>query len=358
MNLAESDCRSRQAALAKWLRTSKADAVWLSDPRHLMYLFNEYGRPIHPATALITADGRSTIVRPDFHTVPVFADEILTYSPGRLSTLVEDPAAEAAARLDRFANLSTIAVDIVLAPSVSGNRRLMDAGPALRQMRRQKYADEIAVIQHAVTAGEAGYAAARDRIAPGVSELSIFTACHEAAVLAAGEAIGELGNDFRGGAMGGSPRPDALRAGDLLPIDAGVVVRHYNSDLCRTFAVSGRRTDAQRAAAEKVAEALELAERLIEPGRSCAEVYHRVREKLDGWRQYHFPHHLGHGIGLSPHEAPRINPHWNDSFAIGDAFTLEPGLYGDELRAGVRTEQNYVLLEAGLRRLSSFELNP
>lgn len=358
MNLDEKDCRARQDALTEWLGEADVDAIWLSDPRHLKYLFNEFGRPIHPTTALITAEGRSTIVRPDFHSGPVFADHVLTYSPGRLSTLVEDPAGEAVSHLPGLAALKRIAVDIVAVPAATGDKHLVDAGPVLRRIRRRKHADEIAVIAGAVKACEAGYAAVRQKIAPGISELSIFTAFHEAAVLAVGGAIGELGNDFRGGAAGGTPRRDLLRAGDLLPIDAGVVIHHYNSDLCRTFAVSGQRTGVQQAVSDEVAEALEFAENLIEPGVSCAEVYHRVRERLDGWRGYRFPHHLGHGIGLSPHEAPRINPHWDDRFAVGDVFTLEPGLYGDDLRAGVRTEQNYVLLDCGLKRLSSFDLNP
>ena len=73
---------------------------------------------------------------------------------------------------------------------------------------------------------------------------------------------------------------------------------------------------------------------------------------IDGRNGWRFTHHLGHGIGLAPHEAPRLNPHWDDIFQVGDVFTAEPGLYGVDLRAGVRIEQEYLVTEHGVERLS------
>jgi Xaa-Pro dipeptidase len=89
-------------------------------------------------------------------------------------------------------------------------------------------------------------------------------------------------------------------------------------------------------------------------GSSCRQLYEDVRQQLDGKHGWQFFHHLGHGIGLSPHEAPRLNPHWNDFLEIGDVFTAEPGLYGESLRAGVRIEHNFWLSPDGLRRLSNY----
>ena len=65
----------------------------------------------------------------------------------------------------------------------------------------------------------------------------------------------------------------------------------------------------------------------------------------------------GHGIGLEPVEAPFINAGSDDVFAAGDTITLEPGLYGGDLRAGVRLEQDYVVEADGLRRLSTLPLD-
>ena len=81
---------------------------------------------------------------------------------------------------------------------------------------------------------------------------------------------------------------------------------------------------------------------------SCTEVL--IKAGLDEYRPGAFPHHLGHGFGLFPHEGPHLNARWDDVFEEGDVFTAEPGLYTDELRAGIRLEQNYVVT-AGLERL-------
>jgi Xaa-Pro aminopeptidase len=57
---------------------------------------------------------------------------------------------------------------------------------------------------------------------------------------------------------------------------------------------------------------------------------------------------------MSAHETPRLNPHWDDTFEIGDVFTAEPGLYGEDLRAGIRVENDYLVTSSGVERLSHF----
>jgi hypothetical protein len=90
------------------------------------------------------------------------------------------------------------------------------------------------------------------------------------------------------------------------------------------------------------------------PGRQLPLAHEEVAEKLDRYRGWRFPHHLGHGIGLAAHEAPRLNPEWDDTLAEGDVVTVEPTLYSDELRGGVRIEQDNRVTADGIERLSSF----
>jgi Xaa-Pro dipeptidase len=92
----------------------------------------------------------------------------------------------------------------------------------------------------------------------------------------------------------------------------------------------------------------------VRVGSFCRELFSTVHKMLDGYHGWKFMHHLGHGIGLSAHETPRINPNWDDTFMAGDVFTIEPGLYGDDLNAGMRIEDNFLLTPVGLEQLSTF----
>jgi Xaa-Pro aminopeptidase len=93
------------------------------------------------------------------------------------------------------------------------------------------------------------------------------------------------------------------------------------------------------------------------PGASCRELFEEVKELLDGSWPGSFFHHLGHGVGLYPHEQPNLNPHWDHTFAEGDFFTVEPGLYEEELKGGLRLEENYVVVAGGVKKLTWFPLD-
>ena len=64
-----------------------------------------------------------------------------------------------------------------------------------------------------------------------------------------------------------------------------------------------------------------------------------------------FPHHLGHGVGLQPHEYPHLNPKWDDVLLEGETFTAEPGLYGPQLNGGIRLENLYHVTATGVENL-------
>jgi Xaa-Pro aminopeptidase len=230
----------------------------------------------------------------------------------------------------------------------------MNVSPIFLELRRAKDEDEIALIRAAIHSCEAAYAHAASIVRPGVREIDVFAEMQAAAVKELGEPIGELGNDFQAGSPGGPPRSRAIEAGELMPLDVSVSVRGYRCDLCRTVAVGGEPTPDQCEAVKLVEDALEYVEQNAHIGSSCRQLYEDVRKQLDGQHGWRFFHHLGHGIGLSPHEAPRLNPHWDDFLAVGDVFTVEPGLYDESLRAGVRIEHNYWMTPNGLHRLSSY----
>jgi Xaa-Pro dipeptidase len=99
-----------------------------------------------------------------------------------------------------------------------------------------------------------------------------------------------------------------------------------------------------------------MIERSVQPGKSCRAVVQEAYDWLNQARPWSFEHHLGHGIGLFPHEAPHLNPEWDETFAAGEVFAVEPGLYGEGLRAGIRLENDYLVTETGVELLTPFPL--
>ena len=65
-----------------------------------------------------------------------------------------------------------------------------------------------------------------------------------------------------------------------------------------------------------------------------------------------FPHHAGHGIGLTHPEAPFIVRRSTETLLAGDVVTLEPGLYIAGV-GGIRIEHNYLITPTGYERLSN-----
>ena len=193
-------------------------------------------------------------------------------------------------------------------------------------------------------------------IEPGVTEIEVYNQLHAAAVEVAGEPLTGFGNDFQCNSPGGPPRNRAAEAGELFVLDLGPGYRGYYADNCRSMRVGETVSDEQQHAWQAIVDVLQMVEETVRPGLSAQKLFHRAQEMLDGYRPEAFFHHLGHGIGLFPHEGPHLNPHWEDTFAVGDVFTAEPGLYGPELRAGIRLEENYVVTETGVERLTGYPL--
>jgi len=348
-------CRKRQARLIHQLRAQNLQAALLTDPRHVHYFTGYWAYRVLPTALLLTADSEAILCMAEDKEI-LAADSVLKYEAQRLATLQDDRLQIALKVLlpyiqkyfsigvDRAVKLYTVKIE------------WHDLMPDLYRLRRKKDTDEIAMIRHAIQACEAGYAAARKVLSPDVSELEIYGTILSAATIAAGEPIGEMGNDFQSGTPGGQPRSRAVQNGELMPLDVTVIYRGYCCDLTRTFAVNGQPTNLQSNAFSLIKNALEEFENIARVGVSCKKLYTQIFEKLDGANGWKFPHHLGHGIGLDPHEAPRLNPNWDDTLQVGDVIAVEPGIYGADLNGGIRIEQNYLVTQNGLERLSTFPI--
>jgi len=356
--LSTEGCRARQRKMRDHLTRTQLDAALVCDRRHVHYLTGYWCPAVFAAAVLVERDGPTTLVTPHPLDFEPAADTVFHYPAQRLATLIDDQTGAAveaiAAPLRRR---QRIGVDGPVLPWAHPAAEWADLRPALLAMRRRKAADEIALLRRAIAATEAAYAYAVEALRPGVTEVELFAGMQAAAAESAGEVLGEFGNDFQIGSPGGPPRRRPAQVGEVAVFDLSVTLRGYRSDMCRSFVVGRRPTAEQADARARILDALRHVERVARPGLSCRFLCADAVGLLEGYRGWSFPHHLGHGIGLSAHEAPRLNPEWDDTLQAGDVFTVEPGLYGTELRAGLRIEQIYHLTETGLEKLTTFPTN-
>ncbi len=339
------------------------DMLVLTRAETINWLTGVYLGPLFAPTAAMNRDGKVTLALPQRKLeAPATVDQLVGYEAKWHSTMRNDQRqASIVALLGEVGEVGhALGGEFSVFPQQfdpSGQFEWTDVEPELFRLRRKKHEDELAMLAYANQANEAMYRCAREIIEPGVNEIDVFNALQSTAVDELGEPLTYIGQDFRCAARGGPPRDREARAGELYILDLGVGYRGYYSDNARTIAVDGEPTDRQFAAHTKLLEVFPLIERLIRPGVDCRTVFKEVQAFLDEASLGAFNHHLGHGVGLAPHEGPHLNPFWDDTFEVGDFFTAEPGLYADELNAGIRLEQNYLVTETGVELLTDWPLD-
>ena len=355
-------CRRRQQRLLAEMRRLKLDGAIVQKTEHVQWLAGPRFAWLVEAAALLTAEGHCTLFAPEAVELAA-AEDVITYQARWMGTLRNDQrqaCSEAIVKhLAGKRRPKRLGVEFsCFAPYLAQalGAELVDVEPELYRLRRRKEPDELARLKKAIAGTRVMYERVRELIVPGVNELDVFDELQAAAVREFGEMLTGTGNDYACGERGGPPRDRRAKPGELYILDLGPAYRGYFADNCRTFAVDGRPTDAQLAAWEQLAAVFPLVEQTVKPCVSCREFYRTVKQRLDEYLPGSFDHHLGHGIGLFPHEAPHLNPQWDDTFEEGDVFTVEPGLYSPELRAGIRLENDYRVTAAGVECLSDFPL--
>lgn len=360
MKLTAEGCRRRQhRLLAEMQKLGLATAV-LADPKHVLYLTGYLTRRLRKSAVVLTDQPQCILVSPDRDEAPAI-DRHVSFEAQALSTFRLDQAAQVADKVREVigAHSKKVGIDKEEASGFLDEiaRETVDLTSTLVRLRRAKDEDELAILKKAIEITHACYARARQILSPGLSELEVYTELRKSAVLAAGEDVPVFGNDFQCGTPGGSPRQRQTQPGELYILDLGPEYSGYNADNCRTFSLTGEVTEEQLRAWRAIVGVLRHVEEQVKPGVSCRQLFQEAKEMLDAHKPGAFFHHLGHGVGLAPHEQPNLNPNWDHYFEEGDFFTAEPGLYYDELRGGIRLEENYLVTANGVERLTFFPLD-
>jgi Xaa-Pro dipeptidase len=356
--LTATGCRERRLRFWQQLDARPdADYLLLADPIHLMYLANCWVDPISlggefRAYLLLRKDGFAKLLHDnrmpesvesakvdETRVVDWYDGQSPGHGPRQLAVLNEVNPAHGGLRIqDRPGD--------PLAANVVGT---------IAQMRRQKDADEIEVLRRCMRATEAGHAWARANVKPGMTELDIYSGVHAACTRAAQHPVivyGDFAVSPGPERRGGGPTERVIEPGDMFILDFSVVIGGYRSDFTNTLVVGKAPNSGQKQLFDLCMAAMAAGEKELGAGAACVNVYGAVHEAFDkaGMAQ-HFPHHAGHGLGLTHPEAPYFVRHADESLLAGDVVTLEPGLYVEGV-GGIRIERNY-LITAGYECLSN-----
>ena len=141
------------------------------------------------------------------------------------------------------------------------------------------------------------------------------------------------------------PSQHAISAGEPIVIDIGAKIGGYGSDLTRTLCL-GAHDDTFKKVYDTVLRAQQAAIVVIKEGMTGRKADNLVRKVIQqaGYAEA-FGHALGHGIGLVPHELPRLGPNSTEPLVNGMVFSIEPGIYLSGW-GGVRIE-DMVVMESG-----------
>lgn len=148
----------------------------------------------------------------------------------------------------------------------------------------------------------------------------------------------------------GSVKENKLKQGDIVLIDGGCSVEHYESDITRTT-VFGKPSDRMKTIFSIVKKAQDEGLKAAKPGVPAEQVDAAARKIISdaGFGKY-FTHRLGHGIGMDGHEWHYLVGGNKRALQPGNMFSNEPGIYipGE---FGIRIEDEMLITEDGAKLL-------
>ncbi len=242
--------------------------------------------------------------------------------------------------------------------------------PILKKLRAIKHPHEIAVMQTAVDITHQAFLRVMKFIRPGVFEHEI-----EAEIIheflrnrARGEAYGSIiasGDHAR--VLHYIENNSECKDGDLILMDFGANYGGYCADLTRTIPVNGKFTPRQAELYNACLHLHNFAKNLLKPGITIKNYHDLVadeatrlylemgllkQEDVDkedrddimtrAYRKYTY-HGISHFLGIDVHDFGDFNT----PIVPGMVFTVEPGIYVEAEKIGIRIENNILITEDG-----------
>ncbi|MBI5238400.1 MAG: aminopeptidase P family protein [Deltaproteobacteria bacterium] len=357
--------RKRLEALKTKLVESGLDAFLVTDIRNIRYLSGFTGSSAYLAvgrtSACLLTDSRYTLqaeeeTRGSGIRLKIYKRRGLEEAARRLSSFVCSRVSSRARPSNAGFEGNVLSFDDFtrLKKSVKG-AKLKSLPGIVRTLRRSKDVEEIKTIREAARILDAGFAAAKRTLRPGISEghvASIIEAAFKrnGAEGPAFETI--VASGMRSALPHGRAGDKLLEKGEFVVIDCGALLQGYNTDETRTFFV-GRPGRLHKKVYQAVLDGQTRAIEKIRPGVRASRIDMAARGAISaaGFGKY-FVHSTGHGVGLDVHEPPVIGPKSKDVLEEGMVITVEPGIYIPGW-GGVRIEDMALVTRSGFELLTN-----
>ena len=241
----------------------------------------------------------------------------------------------------------------------------------MREVRAIKSALEIEVLQKAIDITDTTFRRLLQFIKPGVMEYEIEAEIFHSFLSqrATGPAYGSiLASGDRARTLHYVSNNDECKDGELILMDFGAEYGGYCADLTRTVPVNGKFTKRQKTVYNACLELHNYAKSLLKPGITILEYHDKVGEFATGvfvkiglltkadvknedadnraYRKYLY-HGISHHLGIDVHDlGTKTSP-----IKAGMVFTVEPGIYIEDEKMGVRIENNLWITRNGNKDL-------
>jgi Xaa-Pro aminopeptidase len=243
------------------------------------------------------------------------------------------------------------AFDLALRKKLGNEVSIKDLSPILDAMRLIKDSQEIERLREASRIACLGLKEAMRTVEPGMHEYQVgavaeFVFRWEGASGPAYFPI--VGSGPNSCVLHYNANNRKMEAGDIVVMDFGPDFLYYDSDVTRTFPVSGTFTAAQRKVYDVVLEAQKAALALVRPGATFRDINAAARTVIDraGYGK-NWAHGVSHYIGMATHDVGGFQP-----LEPGIVLTVEPGVYIPEQNLGVRIEDTVLVTKDGYENLS------
>jgi len=325
----------RLAGVRARMAEKNLDLALLSGPENIFYLTGQQTPGYYTFQSLcIPAEGEPFLVIRGLEAMNArlntFIDDITGYADDVAPPVVLAELLKAKGYtgkrvgVDKTAWFMTVAIYERL---VAAFGPLEDASGLVEPLRRVKSPLELAELDRAGAANEAGMNAGLQVTRAGASENDIASAIMGAAIAAGSEYVG-MEPFVTSGPRSGIPhttwRRRRLEPGDIAVLETSACYNRYHVALFRTVAIGNVPQKALDMYAV-CAEALEVAIETLRPGKTCADVHNAVQAVIDNAGQTAgYRKRTGYSMGIS------FAPDWGEgnilSLFRGIDTPLEPGM--------------------------------